>query len=502
MFENKASDPSTSPPSRGRSPNPSELSNNSRPVSKVRASFVAIEKPGVNGGAPILGIRRTSEVSSLGEIKENPLVDSAHPDNQSVVDDMPPAEERSSDAGKMPGLEKGGIAGGLGSILKGSAFVETTTSQESTNDTPNTTKLHKAPAQGEVKKTLPLTPSKPTTGSKAAAPPAEKTQATHAKKPEPLHATTLHTTKATQPAKAPPARQSVAKLITSKSPTVSKPAPKTPTSPLANLKGGPAKIKGVMESAKQAQHARDAVKQHPPKTDKVPASGSRLEPPAKSKQSSDSTKKEQPPTSPKAARPPKATNPKPPGKATLPTATSAAKHDTHLSPTDSEFRKPVAKRPSTVSMRQPRTSVSSTTSTLVKKPSRVSLANGREQSLSRTSMSRPDDGFLARMMRPTASSAQKMHEKVPANSPPRQKSASTDKPKGAVKHQAPLKTRLEAHRPQGGENKENGGDHEQIVSPEVAAPLPPQATQDSIKTVTETEPSPSEPTQAREQAQT
>jgi len=85
-------------------------------------------------------------------------------------------------------------------------------------------------------------------------------------------------------------------------------------------------------------------------------------------------------------------------------------------------------------------------------------------------MSRADDGFLARMMRPTTSSAQKVHEKVQVNSPPRQKVASSDKPKGATKPSASLKSRLEAHREQGRENKENEGDDGQSISAATKVP--------------------------------
>src|SRR5437667_10092994 len=52
MFENKAEDPETSTPSRGRSPSgsvTSNVSNAPRPLSKVRTNFVAVERGGQLG---------------------------------------------------------------------------------------------------------------------------------------------------------------------------------------------------------------------------------------------------------------------------------------------------------------------------------------------------------------------------------------------------------------------------------------------------------------------
>lgn len=60
-----------------------------------------------------------------------------------------------------------------------------------------------------------------------------------------------------------------------------------------------------------------------------------------------------------------------------------------------------------------------------RKTSRPSLpgpSNASEKSKSRTSTGAPkaaDEGFLARMMRPTASSASKTHEKVEVKTPPK-----------------------------------------------------------------------------------
>ncbi|CAF9919301.1 MAG: hypothetical protein GOMPHAMPRED_001738 [Gomphillus americanus] len=61
---------SSSPPSRGRSPAGSDIhsirSGSSRPVSKIRTSFVAVEKSGTMG--PILGLRMVSDVQDRPEL--------------------------------------------------------------------------------------------------------------------------------------------------------------------------------------------------------------------------------------------------------------------------------------------------------------------------------------------------------------------------------------------------------------------------------------------------
>lgn len=54
--------------------------------------------------------------------------------------------------------------------------------------------------------------------------------------------------------------------------------------------------------------------------------------------------------------------------------------------------------------------------------------NGQERPKSRMSIAggkAPDEGFLARMMRPTASSASKTHERVEVKTPPRKVAGAT-----------------------------------------------------------------------------
>jgi len=476
MFENKAGDQSTSPPSRGRSPNPSEFSNGSRPVSKVRASFVAVERPGENGGPPILGLRRASEVSSLGGIQENAMVDGSNLERSSTTrteSDM--KQETRPQLARAPSSTNGNVEGGLGNILKGSSFDPSTPSKapKATSATPNAKNLGGALSSGKLQNQTPRSAaSKETDTTKAA------TMVKNMKsdgKPGPPPATTLQTTKTAQPVKPPPTRLAVKSAP--KSPIISKPSPKTPTSPVASIKGGPAKIRGVMESAKQAQQAK-AEKQPATKQERAPPAP-KVDTHTKVKSTGEATRKEKTPASPKAARSPKVTRTKSPTKpvrlpagATANTAASAAK-DAHHSPTELDSRKSITKKTSSLSIRLPRTSVSSTTSTLAKKPSRASLANGHdkhERPKSRVSVqaSKPDEGFLARMMRPTTSSAQKTHEKIQVNSPPRPRTSTSHRAKDVATKKAPPPKMplLNPQKAANGHENEIEEDHEPEPEPE------------------------------------
>lgn len=442
MFENKASDQSTSPPSRGRSPNPSELSNNSRPVSKVRASFVAVERAGENGGAPILGLRRmNSEVSSQGEVKGNHTTDNGNVDNAAVETQTPVQAGLVSEPENAAPAAESAIEGGLGNILKGSAFVDSTPAKA----TWEAGKLGDALSSGLLRDQLPKSPNKSKDEAKAAEL-VKRMGAAKERKSGPPPTTVLQTTESAQPVKAPPTRHANTRPAP-KSPVTSRPSPQTQISPMAHIRGGPAKIRGVMNSAKEAQRARDASQQDAAKVGRT-RSSTQKDTKVKPKPATESIKNERTPTSPKTARSPTATRTKSPTRpdklpnaATAPTAASVARSDAHSSPTEPNSRKAVAKKPSSTSVQPPRASTISTTSTLAKKASRASLTNGHDRPKSRVSTSKLDESFLARMMRPTASSAQKTHEKVQINSPPR-KAASSHKPKDAAKHKSPPKMRL------------------------------------------------------------
>ncbi|KAL2421224.1 hypothetical protein ABEF95_006691 [Exophiala dermatitidis] len=475
MFENKASDQSTSPPSRGRSPNPSELSNNSRPVSKVRSSFVAVERPGENGSAPIVGLmRRPSQLSSHSENKDNQTMDNGQSEKPPGMTQVPEKTDTATESESAPPSETAPVEGGLGNILKGSAFVESTPRK----DTSDARNLGVALSSGALHDKPTPSQSKSKDDIKAAEM-VQKIDASKESKPGPPPTTVLQTTKTAQPIKPPPTRQAITKQAP-KSPIASKPSPRTPTSPMTHIRGGPAKVRGVMDSAKEAQKGRDAVKQEGPKsTEKASSAAAKSDSRPKPKPASVNTQKQPSPASPKATRTSVSVKPrspnipnKLPAAATAPTAASAARTEAHRLPADLHPRQSNTQRPSATSVRPPRASTSSTTTILAKKTSRASLANGHDRPKSRVSTSKPDEGFLARMMRPTASSAQKVHEKVQINSPPRPKVAPSHKPKEAAKHKAPPKMHLHSSEPHEQEDKENEGVNDQDSLPEVAAVSP------------------------------
>ena len=124
-----------------------------------------------------------------------------------------------------------------------------------------------------------------------------------------------------------------------------------------------------------------------------------------------------------------------PSHLTAPTASSAAKHDLPRPSSSAALRR----KPSVLT--SDRTTRTKTPTALHKQPSRASLpgnaaalARRRESQGSHTSNRPavpPDDGFLARMMRSTASSASKTHEKPEIKSPPRRTAVSRPKPSHA-----------------------------------------------------------------------
>jgi hypothetical protein len=383
--------------------------------------------------------------------------------------------------------------------LKGSEFVENGTPSKPPKDV-EARKLGDALSSRQTQQQISQSPAKAVDSTKAASM-VEQMQTAKDKHPDPPPRTQLQTTKAAQPVKPPPTRQIITKA-NPKSPTQSKPSPKTPTSPSMQVKGGAGKIKGVMESAKHAQHAR-ATKQstlQAPKGDTAP----KVNVQTKTKPTIDTMKRENAPAVSKAMRSPTVAKPKGqttpvklPSAATTSTAAFSAK-ESHRSPTEANH-KPTSKKNSSLAVKPPRVSTASVTSSLVKKPSRASLANGYDRPKSRVSVSKPDDGFLARMMRPTTSSSQKTHDKVQINSPPRTKTASSHKSK-EHHHKAPP-PKMHAY-PTGSENKENDSQVEHAILPQVGPTSPLDVMkEDPMATLSKAEPVVTQPTVTPDQVE-
>ena len=428
MFENKNGDQSTSPPSRGRSPSSSAVSGNSRPVSKVRASFVAVEKPGDLGQPPQWGLRKASDVSSIAEVRGSGpgVFDTSH---NTTTTETTTNMSRSAATPTSTHASEHAMDGGIGSIMKGSSFEG------------DTLKKASQPVEakgGERGKTNDV-------GSRAA----DMVKKMQSKdKPQPPPATELKTTATAQPVKKPNP-----KPIQSKAPPMSPSSPKksvkTPTSPAAprmNIRGGPGKIRGVLDSAKRASDAREAMKKE---ETRASTEQPKMEAPTLAKPKTNGVKKEAA-ASPKSATGPKSPTSfaKLPAAATTDTAASAAHQKKDAS--SETAPKKLTSRPSAVHSQPPRVVSGTTASSLAKKSSRASLATGNERSKSRTSLSQPTESFLSRMSRPTASSAQKTHEKAQPTSPPRSRNVSS-----TSKSKAQSRTSLKNVRQSDGSEKEN-----------------------------------------------
>lgn len=404
MFETKHSDQSTSPPSRGRSsPNGSVTPNSSRPVSKVRSSFVAVERPGEAGQGSQWGLRKQSDVSSMAEIREEAL-----------------KNENASRSSTVQANELG-----LGAILKGSPFEPVAAQLDGPADVMN-------------QKTPEATPR----GSEQAVQKPEAEQSTSQTAGSAVLKEDRHTN---GELKVRTSRKVPTGLDTQASAVYSKMSPE-------KLKKSPSLIRKSLQSPTATKTNGLATKQKAPlkKPASVTPSSNKI---TTNRRESESKVMHAPTSSPKDERKGTAMNIKPPSVASKPTAASRAHAQkaeqevaTKLPMSNRPVKLPSAATASTTSsaarkglkavadeerkstdrrsinVQTPRVANISTKASLAKKTSRASMTNNTEDHIkSRTSaVHKPaDEGFLARMTRPTASSSQKAHEKVQINSPPR-----------------------------------------------------------------------------------
>jgi hypothetical protein len=357
----------------------------------VRTSFVAVEKPGQPGQPPQWGLRKASDVSSVvgvnGNIEDTSLRKISSRNNTMAADQT--ARED------------------LGLILKGSPF-----EGDQTAHTRQTKDLDQ-PISANTQKKIPEIDTKQNAPSQEKVTPvAPEIKSPTATKSKP----SIETSKA-------PVKAVATKAIAPKTADRSPISPHTPqsakvntTHPVASIKGirgGPAKIMAVMDSANKARVERE-------KKSPVEAKHSQPEKKEISKPSTTNNIKKAP-ASPKAEKALKAAIPpaRQPAVATAPPATSATRIDGPPKSLNADNRRGSAVRRDKP---PPKVANTSTTSSLAKKTSRSSLApqtNGHERPKSRVSTAK-DESFLARMMRPTASSQLKVHEKVvKPESPPR-----------------------------------------------------------------------------------
>ncbi|KAL1858616.1 hypothetical protein Plec18170_002818 [Paecilomyces lecythidis] len=487
-FENQSQNDNTSPPSRGRSPAGSDNSGNGRPLSKVRASFIAVENVGRSG--PFGGLRKSNDgetplspsrlrssevddpystITAMSE-KENNV-----PPNNGSGDNVKPDEKRPESNGSSEARSA------LGNILKGSPPPEKSQPQ----DTPTA-----------VSTEVPIADEKPQPAEKIESV-AEKESATP--KPATKEPSNLSL----------PRDNSSSKLNGKTSPT--RPA----KSPVPSRTQKSTTTSASQSATKNTNAGKQPSGKEPTKTVAAKPSRPSLNPPAKitsrstpnSTPSRDSAKKTTTKSSPNGkARSKSPTRPvRLPASATAPTASSAAKTGA-ASRSPSRAQTPssgLTRKPSTLKKDATGASPRVPASNVPRQPSRASLASpGSDRPKSRTSNvgTKPvDDSFLARMMRPTASSASKTHEKVEAKTPPRTRSTRTPRRSPAKSEQStrtpsrgkeakavPKKEETESHEKEQSE-KESSVHSTPAPVPE-AVPEEPEnekSTTDRVESVTE-----------------
>ncbi|KAF5863898.1 hypothetical protein ETB97_009184 [Aspergillus alliaceus] len=378
----------TSPPSRGRSPVGSEHSG-SRPMSKVRASFIAVDGATQSGTVSALrsvSSRSDSPVAPPSRVRSfnsddlnAPLKSSLSP--VSNDNERPPNEAKSSEMVETPIAQLTPPDKGTGSQAK-----EGMSSYNKENEpalavpavlSPSKMQtVTKRPSTIQVDKTASANQSMPkstsSTGLKSSAHP--RTPTSPAK---PDHG---KTSKPARPPRLPATRDSPKAPTTKPSRPSLNTAAKTPTWP-----------------ARSSMSVREAVKS----TASNATCTSKAEP--------------RPPT--KSARLP--------ASATTPTLSSTTRGGATGATASSLSRKPSTLRSATSGAHRTTTPAASSVRKQASHPS-LSLQAVNERPHSRVSNSSKavDEGFLARMMRPTASSASKAHDKVEVKSPPRSSRAS------------------------------------------------------------------------------
>lgn len=451
----------TSPPSRGRSPVGSEIlrGENNRPISKVRTSFVSVERSGQMG--PSNGVKKASEVperktggdgitepkaeadpkvngngihesSSVTDTKAKNKVDEekagegevradiSAPDNSEASAACTDATLEKTEAETEVGTDRtenldikvegnelktpqtAGQSKDLGEILKGAPF------ENEAGDMPNTAKGQEASppvdATTAPKKTGVPNPEQSNNRSKSGKP---ISQPKSTSRP-----TAINTKKA--PSQAPKAAATIASKEASNGPS------KTPVSPTVVGRRPPIKTIApgkpfTKPAIPSGEHKKDLTK----RTSRISV-GANLTGPAKADKSattSDENVKKPSITSPPKTKPRPKSPTRPvrlPAAAMATTASSAAKLGDSLS-----IRSP--SRASVANTSKATSVIGRTPSTNTRKPSsRPSLPaqpapNQKPRPrTSMASMKAPEGSFLSRMMRPTQSSASKTHDKVEA----------------------------------------------------------------------------------------
>lgn len=483
---------SGSPRSRGRSPALSEASTHSRPVSNVRASFVAVRRPSDIEGAQQWGLRKASGINTMADTKQeqenSPLLngDSSHTPDQppqsnalqvepdpgrqlSAAGEHPPGENvpgenvpgenpsGENSPGENPPVENPpgeNPQGGLGDILKGSAFETSPPNRNSESEDTGTKEASTSPVLEQKDTAATTTNGTFTPAAQSKSVGGRIKNAISSKHRQPPPAVKLNSSKDTKPIKAPPTRQ-VPPVKPSQKPPMSPRTPRAPISPVTEkpmTRGSATKPMAVAESAKNRATSDQAKSPTLPKETRRFSLGTQSSTTAaavtaarrgssspKASGLKKDAKQSSPETKPRSYRAP--------ASAIAPTAASAARNSNPST---------LQRKPTTTKRDDPPAKNTNTTAPATKKDARISIpaqTNGTDSSKPKGGGAgkATDNGILARLMRPTASSAQKAHDKVSPSSPPQSKRAATMQ---AVKSKARMSlTRNDEDK----ENSQQGG---------------------------------------------
>ena len=462
IFENKASD-SSSPDTRGRSPNALSAKDNSRPTSKVRASFVPVEPSGMalaaeeGVGSGMAGLKRESSGLRRGSFTENDESSAALVGLKKTVSQE--AERRERDVS-------------IAEAIPEDATV-------SANATPNLKAMKPAEEHGAspLSKRMdvePAHPDKPTTAAEeepAAMQPAEPTSEAAVSGGQALPPVAEDLRKANQgtadstavngrpdgEAAATKELHSAAKSARSGRQSDVKPTPngKVPSLSTKSASKAPApSVKSPSATGKPPRTPSSTKPAAPPAPKPVTSPPATKQPTKKASRSSltaptaasvarasnaersvSTSSKQSPPTA--KTKPREVTKPiNLPSRLTAPTAASRAKHDAAAPPAPT-----FNPRASTSTKPKPQSSSARPTPRTSLQPGQ--RPESRSSHLSKKPALPADGSFLERMMRPTAASASKTHEKSAA---PSKTSVAATKPKANGQLKKPT-TQLATSRP-------------------------------------------------------
>ncbi|KKZ64124.1 hypothetical protein EMCG_01622 [[Emmonsia] crescens] len=453
---------STSPPSRGRSPIDQDLPSSVRPISKVRASFVAVERTGQSGSAPMWGLRKASDLeSNNSNSSTNNSPGKLTRTMSGNVDDVGSPMERSVTMSSNDSADKGPMVGrSLASSSPESNIVINNYNANNNNNNggllgsgnvnkPWAAKLpsrlldsptpSKQSTSGDTLMAATVTPEGKMELGKNESKGDSQEEKPQAKEVAPTSAARLNgkltdkaaakKTKASMNASLRPANIAIgndANKATSKKSSTKD--PRTPRTPTTTTSYSSAKTTPKETDRPRAAATKPPTRAAASKTTTKPQSSvlirDKITKPSSENPPSTNRSRTRSPTRPVRL----------PNSMIAPTASSAAKLNLDGRPASQAATRTsnLTRKPS--SLRSDRNTSSSratglaATSTAQKQSTRASslapqrnTAHERPRSrVSNVGGTRPaDDSFLARMMRPTASSASKMHEKVEIKSPSR-----------------------------------------------------------------------------------